>query len=287
MNITGHTSFTGLVGTPIKHSISPAMHNEGFRKLGIDWVYLAFETKPEDFEKVFFGLIAAGCKGMNMTMPYKVKVTALCDELTPASQIAGASNTIIIRDDKIIGHTTDGIGFMEATRDAGHDIIGKKMTLLGCGGAATAIATQAALDGVTQINIFEQGIEPFFSKAQAFAAKVNDMTNCRVTVTDIKDLNALRRSLEETDMLTNATNVGMKPLDNECLIPDASYLRPDLIVCDIVYNPLKTRLYLMAESAGCPTFNGLYMMLYQGAASFREWTGHDMPIEAAKKVIWG
>lgn len=283
MDITGKTAFTGLIGSPVAHSISPQMHNEAFRQLGIDCVYLAFDISPEELETAVMGLKAAGILGFNVTMPHKTTVTALCDELTPASQIAGASNTIIHRDGKLIGHTTDGVGFMESVRDAGYNIIQKTMTLLGCGGAATAICTQAALDGVRTIHIFEQPVSPFQEHAQAFADRVNRMTDCTVTVNDITDKDLLKKRIAESDMLTNATNVGMAPDTDACLIPDATFLRPELLVCDIIYNPRETKLYRMAEKAGCRVMNGLYLLLFQGAASFECWTGRKMPVEIIRK----
>ena len=137
MEITGKTTLTGLIGSPVAHSISPQMHNEAFRQLGLDYVYLAFDLAGSDLGTAVRGLRDIGAKGFNVTMPYKVHVLEYMDELTPAAKIAQACNTVIIKDGKLTGHTTDGIGFMSSVSDAGHDIIGKKMTVLGCGGAAT------------------------------------------------------------------------------------------------------------------------------------------------------
>lgn len=283
IDITGKTKLTGLIGSPVSHSISPQMHNEAFRQLGLDYVYLAFDVSPDSLKTAVDGLKSIGISGFNVTMPLKTAILPLMDELTPAAQIAGACNTVINNGGKLTGHTTDGTGFMHAVSDAGYDIIGKSMVLLGAGGAATAICAQAALDGVKRIDIFEQNIAPFFDKALQFAEKVRQHTNCAVSVYDINDHQALGKSISECEILTNATSVGMSPNTDACLIPDASMLRPELIVCDIIYNPMETKLYKMAKSAGCPTFNGLYMLLFQGAASFRCWTGHNMPVEAIRE----
>ena len=177
MNISGHTKLTGLIGRPVSHSISPAMHNEAFEQLDLDYRYLAFDIKPDDIEDAIKGLKAIGILGFNITMPYKSIVSTLVDELTPVSRITGACNTVINQNGRFIGHTTDGIGFMKAAEDAGYQIIGQKMTLLGAGGAATAICAQAALDGVTEIDIFEQPTEPYFSKAKAFAERIRQHTD--------------------------------------------------------------------------------------------------------------
>lgn len=284
MEITGRTMLTGLIGTPIKHSISPQMHNEAFRQLNLDYVYLAFDLADSDLETAVRGLQALDAKGFNVTMPYKVQIVKYMDELTPASQIAQACNTVIAKDGKLIGHTTDGIGFMESVADAGHNIIGKKMTVLGAGGAATAICTQAALDGVSDIDIFQmKAFTEEYERALAFAERVRQHTSCNINVYDFADTEQMRKSISESAMLTNATNVGMAPQEDQSPIPDASMLFPELIVCDIIYNPMKTKLYQMAEAAGCQVFNGTYMLLFQGAASFECWTGEKMPIEAIRE----
>lgn len=284
MEITGRTMLTGLIGTPVKHSISPQMHNEAFRQLNLDYVYLAFDLADSDLETAVRGLQSLGAKGFNVTMPYKVQILKYMDELTPASQIAQACNTVIAKDGKLIGHTTDGIGFMKSVTDAGHNIIGKKMTVLGAGGAATAICTQAALDGVSDIDIFQmKAFTEEYERALAFAERVRQHTSCNINVYDFADTNQMRKSISESAILTNATNVGMAPHEDQCPIPDASMLFPELIVCDIIYNPMKTKLYQMAEAAGCQVFNGTYMLLFQGAASFECWTGKEMPIEVIRE----
>ena len=284
MEITGRTMLTGLIGTPVKHSISPQMHNEAFCQLNLDYVYLAFDLADSDLETAVRGLQALGAKGFNVTMPYKVQIVKYMDKLTPASQIAQACNTVIAKDGKLIGHTTDGIGFMESVADAGHNIIGKKMTVLGAGGAATAICTQAALDGVSDIDIFQmKAFAEEYERALAFAERVRQHTSCNINVYDFADTEQMRKSISESAILTNATNVGMAPHEDQCPIPDASMLFPELIVCDIIYNPMKTKLYQMAEAAGCQVFNGTYMLLFQGAASFECWTGEKMPIEVIRE----
>lgn len=283
MEITGKTRLTGLIGSPVAHSISPQMHNEAFRLLGLDYVYLAFDLGHSSLRQAVEGLREIGCRGFNVTMPYKVPILEFMDELTPAARIAGACNTVIIKDGRMTGHTTDGVGFMQSVTDAGHNIFRKKMTILGAGGAATAIITQAALDGVRRIDIFRRSRPEAFSATEAFARKVQQETGCPVRVFDIADTRELRDSLEESAILVNATNVGMIPHEDGCPISDPSLLRPGLIVGDIIYNPRKTRLYRMAESAGCPVFNGMYMLLFQGAASFHCWTGQRMPIEPIRR----
>ncbi len=286
MNISGTTKLTGLLGSPVAHSISPAMHNESFRILGLDYAYLAFDVSPNNLKTAVDGLKAIGVRGFNLTMPHKVPVLELVDELTPAAKLAGACNTVINNDGHLIGHTTDGIGYMRSCQDAGHDIIGKKMTILGAGGAATAIITQAALDGVASIDIFRRIRSDSFSQTEAFAKMVTKHTNCYVSVFDIEDEKQLKSSIASSYILTNATNVGMSPHENASPVNDKSYFHPELIVSDIIYNPRQTRLMSMAASVGCPCFNGMYMLLYQGAASFECWTGMEMPVVQIKEKFF-
>ncbi|MEG0962034.1 MAG: shikimate dehydrogenase [Lachnospiraceae bacterium] len=279
--ITGKTKLTALLGSPVAHSISPQMHNEAFRHLGLDYVYLAFDVTPEQLEETVMGLKAVGICGFNLTMPLKVSILPLLDELTPAAKLAHAVNTVIVKNNRLIGHTTDGIGYMRSVADAGFDIIGKKMTLLGAGGAATAICVQAALDGVAAIDILKRRNETWNATA-AFCKNVATETNCRIRLLDIEDSTQVEESISQSAILTNATNVGMYPNCKNSPLKDTIVLRKDLIVSDIIYNPRQTALLTLAQQSGCPYFNGLYMLLYQGAAAFTCWTGEEMPISLIK-----
>lgn len=283
MNITGSTILTGLLGSPVAHSVSPAMHNEAFRLLDLDYVYLAFNVGTDSLKDAVKGLKTLGARGFNLTMPDKIAILDLVDELTPAARLAGACNTVINDNGHLIGHTTDGIGYMRSVADAGHDIIGKKMTLLGAGGAATAICTQAALDGVKEIDIFRRNRPEAFAQTVAFADRTAKDTGCKIHVYDFADETQMKKSLAESAILTNATNVGMAPDTDAIPIPNVQFLHPDLIVSDIIYNPRQTQLMKIAASMGYPVFNGMYMLLYQGAAAFECWTGLEMPVAEIKK----
>lgn len=283
MNITGSTILTGLLGSPVAHSVSPAMHNEAFRLLDLNYVYLAFNVGTDSLKDAVKGLKTLGARGFNLTMPDKIAILDLVDELTPAARLAGACNTVINDNGHLIGHTTDGIGYMRSVADAGHNIIGKKMTLLGAGGAATAICTQAALDGVKEIDIFRRNRPEAFAQTVAFADRTAKDTGCKIHVYDFADETQMKKSLAESAILTNATNVGMAPDTDAIPIPDVHFLHPELIVSDIIYNPRQTQLLKIAASMGCPVFNGMYMLLYQGAAAFKCWTGLEMPVAEIKK----
>ncbi len=280
--ITGHTGFLAVLGHPIEHSISPAMHNEACEQLGLDYAYLAFDATEEEMPKVVEGLKALRCRGWNITMPGKSIMCKLADKVSPASEITGACNTIVNDDGVLTAYTTDGIGFMRAVADNGVDIIGKKMTLMGAGGAATAILVQAALDGVEEINVFNVR-DQFYPRAEEIVRKLNEQTECRVSLHDFSDQEVLRESIGKSAILVNGTNVGMAPDTDASIITDPSMFHEGLFVFDVIYNPKETKLLRMAKEAGCKTGNGMYMLLYQGAASFKLWTGMDMPVEIVKE----
>lgn len=282
VNITGHTKLTGLLGSPVAHSISPMMHNEAFHLLDLDYVYLCFDVDTTNLKTAVEGMKAMGVRGFNCTMPDKNLMCELADKLSPAAKMIGAVNTVVNDNGILTGHNTDGIGYMQAVKDAGHDIIGKNMTLLGAGGAATAICVQAALDGVDSINVFSIKDE-FFDRARKMVDNINANTNCKAALYDLEDKTMLAKSINDSHILTNATSVGMAPNTDNCIITDENVFREDLIVSDVIYNPRQTKLLNMAKSHGCKTFNGLYMLLYQGAEAFKIWTGADMPVEIVKE----
>lgn len=284
--ITGHTGLMCLLGSPCRHSISPMMHNRSFEALELDYRYLAFDVTEDTLETAVNGLKAMGARGFNLTMPCKNKMVELCDQLSPAAKLIGAVNTVVNENGFLIGHNTDGIGYMQSVTDAGYDIIGKKMTLLGAGGAATAILVQAALDGVSEISIFLRKTSRFYSRAVETAEALMKETSCRIRLCDFHDSNLLRAELADSAILVNATSIGMAPNADASPIPDASFLPNNLIVSDIIYNPKETKLLTMAREKGLPYFNGSYMLLYQGAEAFRIWTGREMPVELIKRTIF-
>lgn len=282
--ITGYTELLGLIATPIRHSKSPTMHNAACRELGLDYAYLAFDIQPEQLEDAVKGLKALNVRGWNVSMPYKTTIGQYLDHITPIAKMCGAINTVINDDGVLTGTITDGTGYMQALKDRNINIIGKKMTIVGAGGAATAIVMQAAMDGVKEISIFNRK-DPSWDRAKQNVDIINEQTDCQAKLFDLDDKDALRHEIATSAILTNATNVGMGKLADMMVIPDTSYLRKDLIVSDVIYMPEKTKMLEEAEKLGCTTINGLGMMLFQGAESFKLWTGQDMPIDVVKKAL--
>ena len=283
--ITGHTKLTGLLGSPVEHSISPMMHNTSFQALDLDYVYLCFDVKENGLKDSIQGLRTLGVKGFNLTMPNKNKVLEYLDDLSAAAHCIGAVNTVENRDGKLIGHNTDGIGFMRSVKEQGISVEGKTITLMGIGGAATAICTQAALDGAKAIHIFARSTSRFLPRIREVISRLSAQVSCDIRILDNEDHTALRESLSESVLLVNATSVGMAPDTDACILPDASFLHPALAVADIIYNPWETRLLAMAREAGCKAFNGYSMLLYQGAEAFRIWTGREMPVDLVQKTL--
>lgn len=276
--ITGYTGLYGIVANPIKHSASPMMHNTAFKILGIDDVYLAFEIEKKELSNFIMAVKTLGIKGFNVSMPYKVEIIQYLDELTPAATLCKAVNTVLYKDGKLIGHITDGIGFMQACYDMGWNPRGKKMTVLGAGGAATAIIVQAAIDGIQEIVVYNRSNKPFIQE-------LNEQLEATITLKSLSDMESLKVDLKDSYMLVNTTNVGMAPNTEDCLLPDASYLSEGLKVADIIYNPKMTKLLQMAKDRGLEYCNGQGMIVYQGAESFRFWTGLQMPIKEVKAAL--
>ncbi|OCG01670.1 shikimate dehydrogenase [Gilliamella sp. wkB112] len=283
-NIDGHFLLIGLMAYPIRHSLSPQMQNTIYSKLNIPYVYLAFEVDQQKLPDAVKGIRALGLRGSAVSMPNKQLVCQYLDKLTPAVEMSGACNTISNDNGVLTGYNTDGIGYMRMLKEAEVDVIDKKITILGAGGAATAIVVQAALDGVKEIAIFNQKDE-CYPKIEAIAKKLNENTNCKVHVHDLADKDQLRKEIANSTVLCNATGVGMKPMEGQSLITDPTLLRADLVVTDCIYSPRKTKLLEIAEQQGCKILNGIGMMLWQGAAQIKIWTGEDSPIEYVKEKM--
>jgi len=279
--INAETQLVALLGTPIKHSLSPKFQNAAFEALNLPYVYLAFETQAEALEETVKALIQLNARGWNLTMPHKSAMSKLVDELSPVAKVIGAVNTVVNQGGKLYGDSTDGYGYMKMISKAGVNVIGKKMVLFGAGGAARAIAVQAAFDGVKELVIINRSIE----KAMQLAEEINQATACESSGMDFSDPKAIQKALDDTQLLTNATNVGMFPNVDQCLLTDTMLLPKNLVVSDIIYHPLKTRLLKLAEEKGCQTVNGTQMLFWQGAQSFFLWTGKKMPEQLIQQIL--
>ncbi len=284
MKITGYTQLYGVIATPIKHSISPMMHNLAFELCSIDARYLAFDVKEESFDDAIKGMIALDVQGFNVSMPYKGAIIPYLSELTKEASLIGAVNTVKNVNGRLIGHNSDGIGLIRSLEADDFSIKDKTIVVLGVGGAARAIILSMALHDAREIIIYNRN-SPSIEKAREMTSLIQEKTNCQASFQYLENKEQLKEDLKRADLLINATNVGMAPHTDRCLIPDESYLHQQLYVVDIIYNPAKTKLLELASKAGCKYQNGMGMLLYQGAESFHFWTNQQMPIDKVKEAI--
>lgn len=279
MEITAHTQLCGLLGNPVEHSLSPAIHNAAFEKMGLNFVYLAF--KVEDLPGAVKGLRSLGnLRGFSVTIPHKVAIMPLLDEVEPTAKNIGAVNTIVIESGRLIGSNTDASGALRALTEAGAALRGEKVAMLGSGGAARAIAfALAAGAGIAKLTLL--GIDE--KERTALAKDLKAKTSLQLADGTITD-DALRRAIEESKVLLHCTPLGMHPNVRESCVP-ASLLKPHLTVMDIVYNPLETKLLADARAAGCKTIWGIEMFLNQAVGQFELWTKQKAPADVMRKVL--
>lgn len=286
--INGHTKLYALIGSPVGHSGSPAMQNYSFEKLGLDCAYLAFDIPLEKTKDALDAFRTLHVGGFNVTMPCKTEVARLVEHLSPAAELIGACNTVVVEEDgTMTGHNTDGVGFVRNLKEHGVEVKGQKIVLLGTGGAATAIAVQAALDGAAEIAIFNQKDE-FYANGEKTVEKLRKAVPgiSSVSINDLGDTELLREAVKNADILVNATRAGMSPLEDVIPVPE-DVLRPELAVADVVYNPRETLLVRKAKEAGCrAAVGGIGMLLWQGAAAFELFTGEEMPAAEVKEKFF-
>mgnify|MGYP004540085225 CR=1 FL=1 len=283
--ISGTTTMLGLIGTPVEHSKSPQMYNHCFQKFGLDYAYLAFDITPEQIERAVNAIRLLHMRGANVTMPCKAAIIPFLDRITPAAKAIGAVNTVVNDGGVLTGHNTDGLGYTQNLRRHGVDVKGRRIVLLGGGGAGSAICVQAALDGAAEIQVFNRK-DSFWPRVEAAMQSAQEAApGCNITLQDLDDREALQTAIAHADILSNATRVGMAPLENESNIAPA-WFRPELVVTDVVYAPPETRMLREAKAAGCRTCDGLGMLLCQGAEAFRLYSGLEMPVEEIRALLY-
>jgi shikimate dehydrogenase len=276
MTVNGKTRVCAIIGDPVEHSLSPVMHNAAFKELGLNLVYVAFTVTSTELKTAVLGAKSLGLRGLNVTMPHKNAVMSHLDEVDSTAKSIGAVNTVLNNQGKLIGYNTDGSGAMIALQENGVYPEEKKLVLLGAGGAAKAIAYQAAQD-VEELVILNRTAEKAKKLAEAlksFDAKVKAGT---------LSSEVLKQELPTTDILVNATSAGMHPDVDISPVP-SDLLHSDLSVMDIIYNPLETKLLKDAKSAGAKVVSGIEMLLYQGAVAFEIWTNCPAPIEVMREA---
>ncbi len=278
MNVSGKTAVYGVIGDPIAHSLSPTMQNAAFHELKLDNVFLAFKVPTTGVENALRGMRGLSIQGLNVTMPNKAAVIPFLDEVDETAKFLGSVNTILNENGNLRGFSTDGAGAHHALEENDVDLKGKKLVLLGAGGAAKAIVFILAKE-VNELVLLNRTA----GKTDALAESINLKFHKKVTVKTLSS-STVQESLQDADILINATNVGMNPHSNESLVKPAS-IKPSLVVMDIVYNPRETKLAKDAKDAGAKVVDGLEMLIYQGAASFEIWTGKAAPVEVMRQAV--
>ncbi|KXA92976.1 shikimate dehydrogenase [candidate division MSBL1 archaeon SCGC-AAA259E17] len=282
--ISGKTKVVGLIGDPVKHSVSPSMQNAAFRKLGLDYVYVPFNVEKDSLQSALSGLKALKVRGVNVTIPHKSSVMDHLDEIEEPAKKIGAVNTIKREGQLLKGFNTDGIGAQSALKEKIDELKDKNIVILGAGGAARAISFTLAEKGAN-LTISNRTT----SKAEELVREIKKKVGGKVKEIP-QDRKRLKEELEDSNILINSTSVGMHPDKDETILT-AKEMHSDLTVMDIVYNPPKTHLLKEAEKAGAKTISGLGMLVHQGATSFKIWTGRKAPVQtmkkSAKKVLEG
>jgi shikimate dehydrogenase len=272
--ISGKTMVCALIGDPIEHTMSPAMHNAAYKALGLDYIYIPFRVKPEQLARAVDGLRALNVRGFNVTIPHKVSIIPLLDGLDSLAEKIGAVNTVVNNEGELRGYNTDAAGFLQALLEQGVELQGRKVVVLGAGGASRAISYILAEKGA-RLTIINRQLE--LDWAEDIAHLITKDFGKQVRVRELCD-ESLAEALAAADILVNATSVGMSPASQESPVP-ARLLRQGLIVFDIVYNPITTRLLREAGAAGARTIGGVDMLAWQGALAFEKWTGHPAPLD--------
>lgn len=283
MKITGKTKIVGIFGYPIEHTFSPLMHNAAFSALGLDYCYMPFEVQPEDLKSAVESIRALNIRGVNITVPHKEAVIKYLDELSKEAKLIGAVNTIENRGGKLIGHNTDARGFIKSLlEDAKIRVEGKRILLLGAGGAGKGVAVSCALEGASEIIIANRTIK----RAEELAKYLSmHFKKTRFSAIPLEiERHKISNAVVKTDILINATSLGLK---GKGLLPISQKdLHRELVIYDLIYNPQITPLLKIAKRAGVKkAVNGLGMLIYQGALAFQIWTGKKPPVDVMKKAV--
>lgn len=283
--VNGSTKIVGLIGYPVSHSVSPQMHNAAFKALGLNFCYLPLSVEPVDLKKAIEGIRALNIVGVNVTIPHKETIIPLLDEVTKLPRLMGAVNMILNQEGKLIGYNTDGGGFVESLKlDAKVNPKGKKVVVLGAGGASKAVSIMLAETRIKSIVITDIIIE----KAENLVEYINSHFEIEATVSPLGS-KAFQSSINECEILINTSPVGMHPKEDASPLPEKVKIPSGIQVCDLIYNPPETKFLKSAKESGAKTLNGIGMLVRQGALSFSIFTGKDAPIDvmrsAALKVL--
>ena len=265
--INGKTKIFSVIGNPIEHSLSPQIHNTIYKYMNLNYSYVPFHVEPQNLKTAVNGMRALGVKGFNVTIPYKEKIIPYLDEISEEAALIGAVNTVKNINGKLFGHTTDGEGFIKSINALNVDIKDKNILVIGAGGSSRSISVKMAMEGASSIIILNRTVE----KARAICKIINNNIK-NISGSDLLNQNKFNFYAKQSDIIINTTPIGMYPKNEGCPINDFKYIKPDTVVCDLIYNPEMTQFLMKANEIGCKTINGWGMLIFQALLAFDIWT---------------
>ena len=282
ININSNTKIVEVIGHPIKHTLSPVMHNHAYNKLNLDYVYLPFDISSSGLNDSLKGMVALGIRGFNVTLPHKERIMEYMDELSDSAKIVGAVNTVVNDNGKLIGYNTDVTGIIKTLEEFKDDIKGTTVSVLGAGGAArSAIYRLISHFNVKKINIINRTVEKAESLKDYFSSKMlfNKIKTYELIPPDVTEI------LAKSKLIINTSSVGMSPDEDDAPTTIPESFNENQIVFDIIYNPENTKFLALAKEQGALTINGLKMFVEQGARSFELWTNETMPTDQILELL--
>ena len=282
-DISGQTRLAGVIANPIKHSLSPMIHNKAYEVKKIDAVYLAFEVEKEQFNHALSSMLTLDMLGVNISMPYKKLAFDACDEVSKEAELIGVVNTVIPQNGKLIGFNTDGIGFVESLKSQQVSVADKRIMILGAGGAAKAVICQCALEKAKEINVFKRNNTTYQQVAKELE-EIAKQTGTLIRLFDYKDKLKMNETIETSDIIINGTQVGMGNDKNLPVYTMNSITKKHVLV-DLIYHPLETEFLIQGKKRGALSINGLGMLVYQAAHAFKLMTKKEMPVSKIEEML--
>lgn len=282
-DISGQTRLAGVIANPIKHSLSPMIHNKAYEVKKIDAVYLAFEVEKEKFNQALSSLLTLDMLGVNISMPYKRTAFDACDKVSKEAELMGVVNTIIPENGKLMGYNTDGIGFVESLKSQQVSVIDKRMTILGAGGAAKAVICQCALEKAKEINVFKRKNATYQEVAMELA-EIAKKTGTLIRLFDYKDDKTMNELIKTSDIIINGTQIGMGE-DKSLPVASMCEVNSNHVLVDLIYHPLETEFLKQGKQRGALTINGLGMLVHQAAHAFKLMTKTEMPVIEIEEML--
>lgn len=279
--LDGTTRVAGVIGWPVRHSLSPPMQNAALAALGLNWVYVPFAVAPEQVGAAVAAIRAFDLVGLNVTIPHKPAVVPYLDELSPEAEALGGANTIVHREGRLLGYSTDGEGFLRSLREIGEEASGRRIALIGAGGSARAVALALCRAGATSLTVVNRTVAKAEALAESLAQLVPGATLAAVGL----ETPAAQEAVTGAEVVVDSTAVGMYPHHEVDPVVPAAWLHPGQVVCDLTYNPRQTVLLQAARQQGARTLDGTGMLIHQGALALELWSGQTAPVGVMREAL--